>query len=140
MPGSDPFGPRAHHATAATEEPRLQLGWDEFRDHGRRLTGHRLRLEGRDQLGRHVELQVLLEGLDQAEVLRFQVLDLGGILFYQAVGVCVESLHRLVIGREVLIAALGRLADAGSFWSPGSSVSTSEKSFSSSDVTTSWSF
>ena len=69
---------------------------------------------GRHQLGRYVEFQVLLEGLDQAEVLRFQVLDLRRVLVDQAVGVCVESFHGLVIGREVLIAALGRLVERGS--------------------------
>ena len=35
---------------AATEEPWLQLGRDEIRDHGRRLAGHRPRLERCEQL------------------------------------------------------------------------------------------
>jgi hypothetical protein len=41
------------------------------------LAGHRPWLEGGNRLGRYVELQVLLQGFDRAEVLRFQALDLG---------------------------------------------------------------
>ena len=99
-PGCGGGGTRSNGA-----QPRPCMARHDLGQGIRRRVGLRGRLEGRQQLTRDREAQLLLQGNDEPEVLALELRGARRIATGRPGGMGVEVLHRLVVRRELQVVA-----------------------------------